>query len=307
MRRRKIYLAKQPDRKCNCLRDDDAFSEDETDLPTAKVKQGTSKVTVDLGTATKRTTAQSTKPTRKRRIDDEKVTEQSSWGAAKRPRDATAARPTQPRPNQGELEPPQLSSSPKRLQQNPPPSTQLSAASKNPRPASAQQMAERYQTYLRKRGLSRLAAAKLIKYILRLDGSQSQQVRHHRTHLSSSLDYPAAEPCVGCQAVKARVLSIGSRLVEQPQICERLQDTDDDETLFTQVCGCCPFCATELRTICVVSQALERAFPTMAGKRQSQGRSAVEMLQPSSVRTSSDLCTKDMAAKVLDLVYCCCT
>ena len=113
---------------------------------------------------------------------------------------------------------------------------ELSGPIHNPstRVAPVQDRVQRFQSYLRRRGVSVPAAKHIVSYLVKLDNADVQMVKFH-------------------------VISIGSQLSEQPHVRERLQDTDDDATLFTQ--------------------ALERAFPELARKRQqSLGCSAAEML-----------------------------
>lgn len=106
------------------------------------------------------------------------------------------------------------------------PSTPLSVARER-------QNMERYRGFLRKRGLSVAAADRLMQYIYSLETTEprSEQVLADDRSYASSIMLTLAF----AQVVKSWVVSIGSQLVEQPQVCARLMDTDDDAYLFIQV------------------------------------------------------------------------
>ena len=122
---------------------------------------------------------------------------------------------------------------------------ELSGPIHNPstRVAPVQDRVQLFQSYLRKRGVSVPAAKHIVSYLVKLDNADLEKVKFH-------------------------VKSIGSLLSEQPQVRERLTDTDDDEALFTK--------------------ALERAFPELARKRQqSLDCTAAEMLSVTGGKTAA--------------------
>lgn len=75
-----------------------------------------------------------------------------------------------------------------------------------------QENIQRYEGYLRKRGLTAAAAHYLTRYLVRLDGNSST---------------------VNSQPFKTSLVSIASQLSEQVQLRSRLHDTDDDPFQFT--------------------------------------------------------------------------
>jgi hypothetical protein len=75
-----------------------------------------------------------------------------------------------------------------------------------------QENIQRYEGYLRKRGLTAAAAHHLTRYLVRLDGNSGT---------------------VNSQPFKTRLVSIASQLSEQVQLRRRLHDTDDDPFQFT--------------------------------------------------------------------------